>query len=118
MDGGAAACYPSGMRLLLALLMASAALAAPAEEDLPAGRYSVQLKGMLCAVCARAIAAEWSKLPAVEKAEVDLERAEAIVTVRLQAALPVKSLRKALKPAARTSNLGARFELGEIRYLR
>ena len=104
---------------LVFLLLAAAARAAdaPAFVELPPGRYSVALRGMICTVCARAIAAEWARLPAVEKASVDYEKDTGTVTIRLDHALRVSVLRKALRRAEAVANLGARFELGDIRYI-
>ena len=72
---------------------------------------------MVCAVCARAIAAEWAKLPEVEKASVDFRKEQAVISVRLDRLLAVSALRKALKRAERTANLGARFTIGDIVYV-
>jgi hypothetical protein len=120
------------MRKFLAVGLAVAALAASARlaragappppkaasaTELPAGRYSVPLKGLLCAVCTRAIAAEWAKLPAVEKVEADYDSGKAVVTVRLGKTLPVSALRRALRRAERTANLGAQYDIGDIAYL-
>ena len=106
-------------RVLALLLLAAAARAAdaPAYSELPPGRYSVALRGMICAVCARAIAAEWAKLPEVEAAEVDYEKESGLVTIRLDRTLRASALGKALRRAERVANLGARFELGDVRYV-
>jgi hypothetical protein len=111
-------------RIIIALLVLAAAAraadapgAAPAFKELPAGRYAVVLNGMLCTVCARAIAAEWAKLPEVESAAVDFEKESGVVTVRLGRTLRIKTLNKALLRAERTANLGQRFELREIKYV-
>ena len=112
-----------GMRkrvLTLLLLVAGAARAAdapPAYTELPPGRYSVVVAGMICTVCARAIAAEWTKLPEVDKASMDFGKGTGVVSVRLDRTLPVSVLRKALRRAERVSNLGARYELRDIRYI-
>lgn len=122
-----------GMRRLLALLLLLAAAAAPAAtataraaealgpavayRELPPGRYSLEIRGMICTVCARAIAAEWAKLPEVEKASVDYHAESGIVEVRLDRTMQVSVLRKALRRAERVSNLGATFSVGEIRYI-
>ena len=112
------------LRLLaLVLLLAGPARAAAAAgasqyaDKMPAGRYAVALRGMLCAVCARAIAAEWAKLPELEKAAVDFDGESAVIEVRLNRTLRTAALRKALRRAEKTANLGARFELSDIRYL-
>ncbi len=86
-------------------------------NELPPGRYSVGVRGMLCTVCARAIALEWAKLPGVEKATVDFDKEEGVVTVRLDRTIQVSDLRKALRRAAKAANLGARYELLQIQYL-
>jgi hypothetical protein len=111
-------------RLLAALLLLAAAARAadapgapPAYTELPPGRYSVVLRGMLCTVCARAIAAEWAKLPEVENASVDFSKEGGVVAVRLDRTLQVSVLRKALRRAERVANLGARFELRDIQYI-
>ena len=110
-------------RVLALLLLAAAARAAdapggaPVYTELPPGRYSVVLRGMICTVCARAIAAEWAKLPAVEKASVDYDKGAGVVAIRLDRTLQVSALRKALRRAERAANLGARFELSGIRYI-
>ena len=109
----------------LALCLLSAAGSARAGNsslptyysELPPGRYSVGVRGMLCTVCARAIAAEWAKVPGVEKATMDFGRDEGVVTVRLDRTLPVAALRKALRRAEKVANLGARYELQQIQYL-
>jgi copper chaperone CopZ len=107
----------------VAALLAGAARAAdapperPTYTELPPGRYSVQITGMLCTVCARAIEIEWSKVPGVEKAAVDFDREGATVTVRLHETVPVSALRRVLGRAGKASNLGARFDVGAIAYL-
>ncbi|MDE2489815.1 MAG: heavy-metal-associated domain-containing protein [Elusimicrobia bacterium] len=114
----------------LALLLALAALAgspaAPAAAEpavrlayttLPAGRYEIAVKGMLCAVCARAIRAQWAALPAVEKVSVDYATGKAVLTVRLDGSLPVDDLKKVLTKAELVANLRARFSIASIAYL-
>jgi len=108
--------------LALLLLLAAAARAAdapsaPAYAELPPGRYTVILRGMICTVDARAIAAEWAKLPEIEKASVDYEKESGIVAIRLDRTLQVSALRKALRRAERVANLGARYELRDIQYI-
>ena len=109
------------LALLLLLAVAARAAdapgAAPSYTKLPPGRYSVALSGMICTVCARAIAAEWAKLPEVETSSVDYEKESGVVTIRLDRTLRVSALRKALRRAERTANLGARFELHDIQYI-
>jgi len=106
----------------LALVLALAALAgrAPAAErqfvELPPGRYTMSVKGLLCAVCARAVAAEWKKLPEVEDASVSRESGKAELTVRIDRTLKVASLVKALKRAETTANLGASYQMSGIAY--
>ena len=104
-------------RLLAVLLFVAAAARAADAPVLPAGRYSVVLRGMLCKVCARAIAAEWAKLPEVEKSSVDYDKETGVVAIRLDRTLQVSSLRRALRRAERVANLGARFELRDIQYI-
>jgi len=105
------------------LLLAAAAKAADAPgpavsyRELPPGRYSLELRGMICTVCARAIAAEWAKLPEIDKASVDYHAGSGVIDVRLDRTLQVSVLRKALRRAEKVSNLGARFTLAEIRYI-
>lgn len=111
-----------GMRLLaLAVLLAAAPSRAAAPEaptyvDLPPGRYTLSVSGMVSTVCARAIAAEWSRLPEVEKATVDFDAERASILVRLDRTLRVANLRKALRRAERLSRLGARYDLADIAY--
>lgn len=115
------------MRLALALASAlvapaaaTAATAAPsvlARADLPAGRYTTTVEGMLCAVCARAIAAQWAKLPEVESASVDYQSGRAVIVVRLGRTLRLSALLESLRRAERLANLGARYRIGEITYL-
>ncbi|MDP3543771.1 MAG: hypothetical protein Q8T11_14990 [Elusimicrobiota bacterium] len=106
------------LALLLALTGPALAAPAPTREftELPPGRYSVVLTGLVTTVCARAIAAEWASLPQVEAASVDFDKSTAFVTVRLDGVLPVASLRKTLRRAERISNLGARYDLTGITY--
>ena len=116
----------TGMRsrlLAVLLLVAGAARAAvapgaaPAYTELPAGRYAVVLSGMLCTVCARAIAAEWAKLPEVESSSVDFEKESGVVTIRLGRILKVAALRKALRRADRVANLGSHFDFSGLKYI-
>lgn len=107
---------------LAVFLLGAAASAAPAPSvrtaaELPAGRYSVPLKGLLCAVCARAIAAEWAKLPEVESVQLGYDAGPAVITVRLGKTLTLASLRRALRRAQAVANLRAHYELGDIAYL-
>jgi len=88
-----------------------------ALDPLTAGRYSAPLKGLLCTVCARAVAAEWMKIPAVEKASVDFDAGRVVVTVRLGKTVSVSTLRRALRRAERTANLGDHFALGDFAYI-
>jgi hypothetical protein len=111
------------LALLLALAFAAAPAAAapdgpenPAYKELPPGRYSIAVTGLVSTVCARAVAAEWRLLPEVEKAEVDFDSERALVTVRLDRALRVASLRRALRRAEKLSRLGARYDLKDILY--
>jgi hypothetical protein len=106
--------------LLLAAALALPARAAPATAreftELPPGRYTITLSGLMTTVCSRAIAAEWAALPEVESAAVDFDKSVASVTVRLDRTLQVASLRKTLRRAERLSNLGARYDLRDISY--
>lgn len=111
-------------RVLFALLLSLAGAArasAPAlplyYSELPPGRYSVDVRGMLCTVCARAVAAELAKLPEVEKASMDFDREQGVVAVRLDRTLQVSALKKALRRAEKAANLGARYELRQIQYI-
>jgi copper chaperone CopZ len=115
-----------GMRFLLPALALFLALAGAsraaspgpiAYSELPPGRYTIEIRGMVCTVCARAIAAEWSKLPEVEGAAIDFEKETGVLSIRLSRTLQVSSLRRALRRAERVANLGVRFELRDIRYL-
>lgn len=107
------------LRALAAALLATLALgAAPAREfqELPPGRYSLSLSGLLCAVCARAVAAEWAKLPEIEAVSIEYEKPRATITVRLDRTLKVATLRKALRRAEKLANLGVHFEVHDIVY--
>lgn len=106
------------LALLLALAVPAPAAPAPAREftELPPGRYTIVVTGLVTTVCARAIAAEWAALPEVEAASVDFDKSVAQVAVRLDSVLPVASLRKTLRRAEKTSNLGARYDLRGITY--
>lgn len=112
-----------GMRITIFLL--AAALARPAFAgapvargftELPPGRYTIALTGLLSTVCSRAIAAKWAELPEVESAAVDFDKSSAYLTVRLDRTLKVASLRKSLRRAEKLSNLGARYDLSDITY--
>ena len=107
--------------MALALVLAGAARAsapgAPAYKELPPGRYAVTVRGMICTVCARAIAAEWAKLPEIEKSSVDFDKGTAVLSIRLDRTLQVSVLRKTLRRAERVANLGAHYELLEIQYI-
>jgi hypothetical protein len=104
--------------LSLILLSAAARAGGPAPYvELPPGRYAVAVHGMICTVCARAIAAEWAKLPEVDKASMDFEKESGVVSVRLDRTLQVAALRKALRRAERVANLGAHFELRDVQYI-
>ncbi|OGS41504.1 MAG: hypothetical protein A2506_08595 [Elusimicrobia bacterium RIFOXYD12_FULL_66_9] len=103
---------------ILAALPGSAAAAADAYSELPPGRYSVSVTGLMSTVCARAIETEWKKIPEVKDASVDFDRETAVVTVRLDKTLMVSVLRKTLKRAEKLANLGARYDIRDIKYLR
>jgi copper chaperone CopZ len=111
------------MRALVLLL--AAALTSPARSatpgareftELPPGRYTIEVTGLLSTVCARAIASEWAKLPGVESASVDFEKSAAIVSVRLDSTLKVASLRKTLRRAEKIANLGVHYDMLGISY--
>jgi hypothetical protein len=105
--------------LLAAALTSPAFAAAPTAREfteLPPGRYTIALTGMLTTVCARAIVAEWSKLPEIESASVDFDRSAASITVRIDRTMKVSTLRKTLRRAEKLANLGARYDLREIAY--
>ncbi|MDD5303808.1 MAG: hypothetical protein PHS14_11965 [Elusimicrobia bacterium] len=108
------------LALLLAAALASPAFAAApiAREfsELPPGRYTISLTGLLTTVCGRAIAAEWAKLPEVEAATVDFDKSTAFLTVRIDRTLKVAALRKTLRRAERLANLGAHYDLRDISY--
>lgn len=113
------------MRLLLAAALlalpaigsaASATPSTPVYEELPPGRYAMDISGMAATVCSRAIAAEFARLPEVEKAEVDFDAERAMVLVRLDRTLRVSALRKALRRAEKLSRLGARYDFKNITY--
>ena len=89
----------------------------PSYQELPPGRYSVGVHGMLCTVCARAIAAEWEKMPEVEKATVDFNKDQGIITVRLDKTLQVNAIYKGLRRAERLANMGGRYDLRLIKYI-
>jgi copper chaperone CopZ len=75
------------------------------------------VRGMVCHVCARAIAAEWAKLPEVESASIDYEKETGVVTIRLDRKLRATALGKALRRAERVANLGAHFEISALKYI-
>lgn len=125
MDAVPQACYAPLVRLLVALaliaaplpvLAASSAPAAPVYEELPPGRYTMDITGMVATVCSRAVAAEFGRLPEVERVEVDFDAERASVLVRLDRTLRVTALRKALRRAEKLSRLGARYDLKNIAY--
>ena len=106
-------------RALLALLAAAPLAAAPAAREfteLPPGRYTMTVKGLLCEVCARAVASEFAKLPEVEAATVDRDKARGEITVRLDRTLKTAALTKALRRAEKVANLGGRYETSGIAY--
>jgi hypothetical protein len=105
--------------LLAAALTTPAFAAAPTSREfteLPPGRYTIAVTGLLTTVCGRAIAAEWAKLPEVETASVDFDKSIASITVRIDRTLKVSTLRKTLRRAEKLANLGARYDLREITY--
>lgn len=114
---------PLALALCLSWLAATAAASAPAPAipiyytELPPGRYTIGVRGMLCTVCARAIAQEWAKVPGIQKATMDFDKEQGVVSVRLDRTVPVSALRKALRRAEKAANLGARYELQTIQYI-
>lgn len=106
--------------LLAAALTSPAAAAAPSTAreftELPPGRYTVTLTGLATTVCARAVAAEWAKLPEIESAAVDFEKSTAVIAVRLDRVAKVAILRKTLRRAEKLSNLGATYDIRTIAY--
>lgn len=123
MDGRPGSCYAGGVTLALLLLLGSAPApvsAAPTEAPvyvkLPPGRYAMRVTGLVSTVCARAVAAEWRRLPEVEKADVDFDAERGTVLVRLDRQLRVSSLRKALRRAEKLARLGGRYALSDIVY--
>jgi len=66
---------------LSSLLVLFALPLAAQEKTAPAGKQAlVPVKGMACSACARRLQKVLSKLPGVEKAEVQLEKEQAILT--------------------------------------
>ena len=106
--------------LLLAIALTSPAFAASPTSreftELPPGRYTVTLTGLATTVCARAVAAEWAKLPEIESAAVDFEKSTAVIAVRLDRVAKVAILRKNLRRAEKLSNLGATYDIRTIAY--
>jgi hypothetical protein len=90
---------------------------APTYKEMPPGRYSMMVHGMICSVSARAIAAEWAKLPEVESATMDFDKMTGVVSVKLDKTLYVSSLKRALRRAEKVANLGERYELHDITYI-
>lgn len=111
-----------GFRALLIVAALSApSFAAPpstAREfvELPPGRYTITLTGLATTVCARAIEAEWAKLPDIESVSVDFEKSTAVIAVRLDRTARVEILRKTLRKAEKLANLGARYDIRDIAY--
>lgn len=108
------------MALLLAAALAAPAFAASPTTreftELPPGRYTIALTGLISTVCGRAIAAEWARLPETEAASVDFEKSAADLTVRLDRTLKVAALRKTLRRAEKVANLGGHYDLRSITY--
>lgn len=95
---------------------ASSAPAKRAFTELSAGRYSISVTGLVSTVCARAIAAEWAKLPEVESASVDFVKSTAEIVVRLDRTVQMSSLHKAFRRAEKLANLDAHYDLHDISY--
>ena len=106
--------------LALALASSGSAYAAPTNArefvELPPGRYTIALTGLLSTVCGRAVSAEWARLPEVDSASVNFDKSEATVSVRLGRTLKVSVLRKTLRRAERLANLGGHYDLRGIAY--
>ncbi|MDD5656166.1 MAG: heavy metal-associated domain-containing protein [Elusimicrobia bacterium] len=102
---------------LLPLIFTAVLLGAPGiYSELPSGRYAVKVEGMLTTTCALAIEREVARLPQVESAAVDFEAESMTLTVRIDQTLPVSSLSRALRRAAKKVDLGARYLVGDIAY--
>jgi copper chaperone CopZ len=86
-------------------------------KELPAGRYTVKIIGMLTTTCARGIENEVMKLPEVESAKVDFDQETMTVTVKLNKTLRLSVLRKALHLAADRVNFGVDYFVGKIVFL-
>jgi cation transport ATPase len=84
--------------------------------DLTSGRYEVRLEGMLCHSCARAIVDQVITLKEVEKASADFEQETLYVTIRPDATLTAKKLRKSLRKAAHKVDLDTKFDIANVRY--
>lgn len=106
--------------LMLAAALTSPAFAASPTSreftELPPGRYTIAVAGLQTTVCGRAIAAEWAKLPEIESASVDFDKAIAHITIRIDRTLRVASLRKTLRRAEKLANLGAHYDVRDISY--
>ena len=88
-----------------------------AYQELPAGRYGIQITGMLTTTCARGIEQELQRLPEVESVKVDFDSETLSLTVKLNRSLRVKALRKALHRASDRVNLGTDYLVGKITFL-
>jgi copper chaperone CopZ len=86
-------------------------------RELPPGKYAVGVSGLLCTVCARALAAELAKVPQIESATADFHKEQAVIVVKLDATLTVNDVYRAMRRAERLSNLGGRFELRDVKYI-
>ena len=107
------------MIFALFVALAGPAFSAPAGREyieLPPGRYTIALTGLVSTVCGRAVAAEWARLPEIESATVDFDKSQASLTVRLNKTLKVSALRKSLRRAEKLANLGAHYDLFGITY--
>ncbi len=96
------------------------AAAAPAERDFPdltSGRYEIRLSGMLCSVCTRAILAELVKLDDVASARADLERGTITIAVKPKHLLTQRTLRHALRRAAKRADIGTQYDVAAVKYI-
>lgn len=70
------------------------------EKTAPAGKQAVvPVKGMACSACARRLQKVLSKLPGVEKAEVQLEKEQAILTVLADSKVSDGQIEKTVRDA-------------------
>jgi len=94
----------------------------PSEEptaysQLPSGRYSIKIIGLLTTTCCRAIEIEMKKLPEVESAKADFETETLTLAIKLDRTLKMSTLRKALHLAADRVNFGGDYFAGRVTFL-